>query len=158
MGACSTPASSHQLAFLLAGSGSVISRPATAERECTSFHGRLQQQITAQEQSPLSLGILFRWWDMPHKLVEGKTLIGGSTVVDGTDFKNVVFQNVVLIYNGTAQTNFDHCKFINTTWQLDGNAAQTIEFLRGLYNSDFQPVVKQMMEYIAGNTAAGKVI
>lgn len=65
---------------------------------------------------------------------ENKQFANSKVVVDGQQFVNCVFVNCTLIYRGGDLPEFIRCNFQSSNIQLERQAAQTIVYLRGLYD------------------------
>ncbi|SKA20059.1 hypothetical protein [Pantoea eucalypti] len=56
-----------------------------------------------------------------------------TVVLDGHHFEDCTFRECVIIYKGTSGVNLIGCKFYDCQWKLDGAAANTLQFLRTMY-------------------------
>jgi len=72
--------------------------------------------------------------------------------LDGNQFTNCSFRGCTLVYSGGTDVGIVGCNFVDCTWELDGAAAATVAFLRGIYHGiqdgDGQQVVRQLWQQI----------
>jgi hypothetical protein len=59
---------------------------------------------------------------------------GGRVVLDGNEYVNCTFEKTVLVFAATKPVTVSGCRFLDVQWALDGPAALTIQFLRGLFH------------------------
>lgn len=74
----------------------------------------------------------------------------GKVSVDGCKFVGCKFIDTILVYAGGEHPTFDRCSFIRTNWLFDGPAGNTLQFIHGLYQSPFKPIVDNMIDYFKG--------
>lgn len=74
-----------------------------------------------------------------------------TEVLDGNDFKNCVFENCTLIYQGGMLPSLINCKLQDCRWEFRDGADRTIAFLRALYHGlgdNGKQVIDQAVEAI----------
>lgn len=73
--------------------------------------------------------------------------------VDGTTFRQVVFDGAELVYSGGPMPGFDRCRFLDVTFTFDGAAGETIAFMRALAraNPDLRQVVRDLVPELAAD-------
>ena len=62
----------------------------------------------------------------------GKTFAGGVIELDGSRFEECVFDQCMLRYAARAPVQLVNCRFISCSWNFEGAAGLTIDFLRAL--------------------------
>jgi hypothetical protein len=82
---------------------------------------------------------------LTNKVINSR-YVGVTVAIDGIQFENCVFEKCILEYSGSAPISFTGCTFISCEWSLVGPAANTLQFMRTLYNSD--PGARQLIEQI----------
>lgn len=67
--------------------------------------------------------------------------------IDGTVFREVIFDGAELVYCGGAMPGFDRCRFLDVTFTFEGAAGETIGLLRALSaaNPDLKQVVLDLL-------------
>jgi hypothetical protein len=67
--------------------------------------------------------------------------------VDGTVFRQVIFDGAELIYRGGPMPGFDRCRFLDVTFTFDDSAGETIAFMRALAgaNPDLRLVMRDLV-------------
>ena len=56
----------------------------------------------------------------------------GEVALDGHVFRNIDFNDAVLTYDGGLPPGFDNCRFNNASFNVRGQAANTLNFLRAM--------------------------
>lgn len=64
----------------------------------------------------------------------GSEFVGGRIVLDGNVFTNCTFRKVTLVFMGTGLVGLQNCDFADVNFSLEGPAANTLQFLNGLYH------------------------
>jgi hypothetical protein len=59
---------------------------------------------------------------------------GVRVVLDNSLFEKCTFKDCTLVYTGSGPVGLLNNKFINPRWQFEGQAANTIAFLKGLHD------------------------
>lgn len=72
--------------------------------------------------------------DKPKTLIRGEDFINTTVVLDGKEFRNCNFKNVILIYRATGGVGLAHCKFFDVRWTFEGAAADTVSFLQAIHS------------------------
>jgi len=77
----------------------------------------------------------------------------GRLKLDGKTFIDCEFKNAQLIYQGGQQPSFSNCRFTQSRFEFEGEAANTVNFLRGMLNpqSNMRHFVVGMMPEIGPN-------
>ena len=70
--------------------------------------------------------------------------------LDGEVFSHCEFRACRLVYAGGEPPRFDHCRFEDCDWKLDGAAALTLSHLRGMWNAGAKAPVQGMIKEITG--------
>lgn len=67
--------------------------------------------------------------------------------VDGTVFREVIFDGAELVYRGGPMPGFDRCRFLDVTFSFEDAAGQTVVFLRALAgaNPELRQVVRALV-------------
>ena len=83
--------------------------------------------------------------------VRNQTLQGRLTL-DGKTFTDCEFQNAQLVYKGGLQPAFINCRFTQSQFVFENEAANTVNFLRGMLQpqTGLRGFVTGMMPEIAG--------
>lgn len=78
--------------------------------------------------------------------------LDGRHVLDGNTYVDCEFKNAQLVFKGTQQPGFTNCRFTQTRFVFEDNAAVTVNFLRGLLRpeSGLRGFVTGMMPEIDG--------
>ena len=68
--------------------------------------------------------------------------------LDGNEYNNCVFNSCTILYSGMGTVHLYECDFNNCKWQFDGPAANTINFLAGVYRmgGDFVRLVDTLIK------------
>lgn len=80
--------------------------------------------------------------------------------LDFNVFDNCIFNDCQLIYRGYGPLGLSGCTFNNATWTFEAAAAQTIQFLSGLYNGagpGGKQLVEKTFDSIRMSKAAGEI-
>jgi hypothetical protein len=80
------------------------------------------------------------------KLFENKTV-----VVDGNEYVNCTFRNVVLVFRGTTAVSMKGCELFDTNWELQGPALRTVRFLGEHRKDGHRDFVDSMIKRIRQN-------
>ena len=64
--------------------------------------------------------------EIRNQTLEGRQLIDGNTFID------CEFRNAKLVFTGTQQPSFQNCRFVQSGFAFEGNAAETVHLLRGM--------------------------
>jgi len=67
-------------------------------------------------------------------VIEGTTLANNPEVLDGKEHRACEFRNCTLIYRG-GQFSLIQCQLSGNTFQFEGAAWNTLDFLRCIYNN-----------------------
>jgi len=84
---------------------------------------------------------------------EDSTFKNTRVVLDGTQYVKCVFDNCELVFGATGPVGLANCTFINVRWTLEGAAALTMQFLKGLYQGagkGGQELVENLFRQIRG--------
>jgi hypothetical protein len=65
---------------------------------------------------------------------EGKKFKNETIDIDFNQFSNCQFDGCTLVYHGYGVIGMDGCSFNNVNWTFAGSAANTLQFMRGLYH------------------------
>jgi len=81
---------------------------------------------------------------------EGSVFTTGSVTLDGSTFLRCKFENVELVYSGTAPVELQECSLTGVRWAFTGPALLTLRLLSSLYrsNDSGQSVAEDMIEQI----------
>lgn len=80
--------------------------------------------------------------------VTNQTFANETVSVDGKTFTNCTFTNVILLFEGGDMPTFNDCRFSDVTLDFGGPAANTLEFLGGLYGGGFVQACDNVMQEI----------
>ncbi|MDJ0929595.1 hypothetical protein [Breoghania sp.] len=83
-----------------------------------------------------------------QKTISGRHFLKETVVIDGRSLDNCTFRDCHLIYRGGEPPKIRGCSFDACRWEFEGEAAQTLLFLTGLYHGDFDSVVENTFEAI----------
>jgi hypothetical protein len=64
--------------------------------------------------------------EIRNQVLEGRQLVDGNTYAD------CEFRNAVLVFKGVQQPGFSNCRFTQSRFVFEDNAATTVNFLRGM--------------------------
>ncbi|CAL1691707.1 hypothetical protein MMB232_01859 [Brevundimonas subvibrioides] len=83
--------------------------------------------------------------------IKNQTLQGRVTL-DGKTFTDCAFQNAQLVYKGGQQPSFVNCRFVQSRFMFEDEAANTVNFLRGMLQpqTGMRGFVTGMMPEIGG--------
>jgi len=73
--------------------------------------------------------------------------------LDGGTFVGCTFQNCNLVYSGLLPATFDNCQFAACVWDFGGPAANTLAFMRMLYQAGGD--VKDQIDDVIGKVRVG---
>jgi hypothetical protein len=76
-----------------------------------------------------------------------------TVLLDGEAFSDCEFAACRLIYAGGAAPKFEGCRFSDCDWKFEEAAAQTLSYLKLMWNVGAKPAVQTMIKEI---TAAGR--
>lgn len=79
-------------------------------------------------------------------VTENQTFQDEAILVDGKQYKNCVFQDVTLIYEGGQLPTFVNCQFRGVDMQFAQAAANTLKFLSGLNKGGFKAAVDSILK------------
>ncbi|MBX9245601.1 hypothetical protein ICW40_12395 [Actinotalea ferrariae] len=54
--------------------------------------------------------------------------------LDEKRFVECHFERCTLVYSGSSQVGIEGCEFADCKWEIDGAAAATMAFMRGIYH------------------------
>ena len=76
----------------------------------------------------------------------------GRIKLDGKTFKDVSFENAVLVYEGGTAPHFVNCTFTEANFAFEGAANNTINFLRSMLpaHTNMRPVVLGLLPEFGG--------
>jgi hypothetical protein len=80
----------------------------------------------------------------------GLTYNHETIALDGEVFEGCEFRTCRLVYSGGASPQFKDCRFDDCEWKLSGGAADTLLFLRQMWNAGAKPTVQAMIKEITG--------
>lgn len=79
------------------------------------------------------------------------TLFTRETIpLDGEVFTDCEFKACRLLYSGGQPPVFDNCRFDACDWKMDGEAAQTLAFLKTMWAVGGKAPVQQLIKEITG--------
>jgi hypothetical protein len=78
--------------------------------------------------------------------VENQTFQDDAILVDGNQYRNCVFIDTTLIYEGGKLPTFVNCQFRGVDLQFAESAANTLKFLSGLNKGGFQAAVDAILK------------
>lgn len=64
---------------------------------------------------------------------QNKYFTNETIVLDGDSFQNCTIENCELVYRGGDAPSVVNCTIGNSKWLLGGAAANTIQFMKGMY-------------------------
>lgn len=65
---------------------------------------------------------------------EGKSFSKETIDIDFNQFSKCHFDECTLVYHGYGVIGMEGCSFNNVSWTFSGAAANTLQFMRGLYH------------------------
>lgn len=77
-----------------------------------------------------------------------KTLKDTAVVLDGNEFRRVLFDGCHIHYSGTKTVNLRGCTFRGCQFVFDGPAGNTLAMMSGMYQGGFKEMVEQTFEWI----------
>ena len=79
-----------------------------------------------------------------------QTFENENVLLDGNEFSHCTFEHCAIEYRGYATTVLEDDVFNNCDWTFAGPAADTIEFLTGLYSAggNFRALVEKIFDNI----------
>ncbi|WP_396593334.1 hypothetical protein [Brevundimonas sp. R86498] len=79
-------------------------------------------------------------------------VLQGRQPLDGNTFHDCEFRNAELVFTGGAQPGFANCRFVQSRFVFEGEAAITVNLLRGMLQpqSNLRSLVLGMMPEIGG--------
>lgn len=80
------------------------------------------------------------------------TIIGATILLDGATLTGCTLERCRLVFNGIAGVNMGVNHFIECTWEFDGPAARTVQFLKALYADCGRELVEQTFADIRGES------
>jgi hypothetical protein len=86
----------------------------------------------------------------PLREIVGQTFFD-RVEVDGTIFRQVVFDGAELVFSGGPSPGFDRCRFLDVTFTFEGAAGETLAFIRALSggNDSLRQVVLDLLPELA---------
>jgi hypothetical protein len=90
------------------------------------------------------------------KTVQGETFINQVVHLGSTRFENCKFIRCKLVFNGEG-TSLAHSEFDDCELELEGAAANTIQFLTSLYPIEFGMYVEEIRESIRQGAMLGRL-
>lgn len=81
------------------------------------------------------------------KVIQGKQYNGDTITIDNINYKDCVFLNCNLVFNG-GPVGLEYCQFDNCKWSFSGHAATTLAFLSKIYSQGSQMLVEQTFDNI----------
>lgn len=75
--------------------------------------------------------------------------------IDFNQFSNCIFDGCTLVFHGYGVIGMDGCSFTNVNWAFKGAAAQTLQFMTGLYHGAGEGG-KQLVESTFTNIRKGE--
>ena len=84
-------------------------------------------------------------------IVKNKKFRNTFISLDGGTFEKCTFEKCKMIYSGYLPVSLIHCTYgPDLEWSFDGPAANTIAFMRGLYESGATQLIENTFESIRG--------
>ena len=79
--------------------------------------------------------------------------LSGDIAIDGQVFINCEFKDARLLFDGGTPPNFDNCRFTNSRFGFQSEAANTLNFLRAMlpHQSNMRQVVFGLMPELNEN-------
>ena len=68
--------------------------------------------------------------------------------LDGETFSNCAFASCRLVYSGGDAPHFEDCRFDDCEWKFEGGAAETLSYLKLMWNVGAKASVQAMIKEI----------
>ena len=82
---------------------------------------------------------------------ENSKFIGQDVNLDGCVFINCHFENCTLVYNGGKAPSLINSSFEKIGFKFSGAAAETLNFITGLYHGGFKTIIEETINNIRTN-------
>jgi len=71
-----------------------------------------------------------------------------TVVMDGESFSDCEFRDSRLVYSGGKPPVFNHCKFVDCEWRMEGAAAHTLDHLKVVWSVGGKQAVQNLIKEI----------
>jgi hypothetical protein len=78
--------------------------------------------------------------------------------LDGNSFYGCKFHRCKFQFSGLLPVHLHRCQFDNCTWDFAGPAANTLSFLRLIYNAGASDLIEETFRSIRGERPSGPIL
>ena len=83
-------------------------------------------------------------------IADNITFKGKKIVLDGGSFYNCEFDRCILVFNGLLPVTLEGCSFNDCSWEFRGPAANTLGFMKALYQGGATDLIENTLQGIRG--------